>query len=165
MKAIVADFDELHLNRIVQLIGKTNQFNLTSRRHSRAAVEKMMGDPAFVCFYLKLSDRLADHGLVGVVIGEMIDDALVVDTMLMSCRVIGRTAETTMLDHVYARGAQLGAAKVRGIYVPSAKNSQVADLYERHGFVLTSESSDQTTWEFPLAETPDPNGLIEVVGG
>jgi FkbH-like protein len=164
MKAIVADFDELHLNRIVQLIGKTNQFNLTGRRHSRAAVEKMVGDPGYVCFYLKLSDRLADHGLVGVVIGELSGDALEIDTLLMSCRVIGRTVETTMLDHLMMRGAELGAARVLGIYVPSAKNRQVADLYERHGFGLVSESDDQTTWELPVAET-DPNPLIEVVGG
>ncbi|MEX0796929.1 MAG: HAD-IIIC family phosphatase [Acidimicrobiia bacterium] len=165
MEAIVADFDELHLNRIVQLIGKTNQFNLTSRRHSRATVEKMMDDPAFVCFYLKLSDRLADHGLVGVVIGEMTGDAIVIDTMLMSCRVIGRTAETTMLDHIFLRGAELGAATARGIYVPSAKNGQVADLYARHGFGLITEAGDQTTWEFPLTKRPDPNPLIEVASG
>ncbi|CAN5830509.1 HAD-IIIC family phosphatase [soil metagenome] len=163
MKATVADFDELHLNRIVQLIGKTNQFNLTGRRHSRATVEKMMDDPAFVCFYFKLSDRLADHGLVGVVIGELTGDAIVIDTMLMSCRVIGRTAETTMLDHIFLRGAELGVTTVRGIYVPSAKNGLVADLYARHGFELISEAGDQTSWKFPLAERPALNPLIEVV--
>ncbi len=163
MEAIVADFDELHLNRIVQLIGKTNQFNLTSRRHNRATVKQMMADPAFVCFYLKLSDRLADHGLVGVVIAKLTGDAFVIDTMLMSCRVIGRTAETTMLDHIFLRGAELGAATVRGIYVPSAKNGQVADLYARHGFDLLSEGAEMTTWEFPLTERPAPNPMIEVL--
>ncbi len=161
MEAVIAPFDDLHLPRILQLIGKTNQFNLTTRRYTMADVRKMMNDPFCLHFYLKLHDRFADHGLVALMIARRIDDMLDIDTWLMSCRVIGRTVESSMLSHLCERAEQLGCAKLRGEYIPTAKNQLVAAIYERFGFRLLEDREGTTTWEYDLlAQSPVRNQFI-----
>lgn len=151
MEAEIAPFDEIHLPRIVQLIGKTNQFNLTTRRHGMETVRGFMEDPDWVHFYLKLRDRFADHGLVGVMVARREDEVLEIDTWLMSCRVLGRTVEDEMLVRVCQAAERLGCSTIRGIYVPTAKNPQVADLYERFSFTKVSEDEGTTVWVYDLA--------------
>lgn len=157
MHAEVGEFDEFHLPRIVQLIGKTNQFNLTTRRHSAAEARAFMDDPGYVTQYLKLSDRLTEHGLVGVLIARRGGDVLEIDTWLMSCRVIGRTVEREMLAHLCRQGLRLGVARIRGTYIPTRKNGLVENLYDELGFELIAEEGGMTTWEYDLAV----KGLVE----
>jgi FkbH-like protein len=152
MRAFVAPFDELHLPRIVQLIAKTNQFNLTTRRHDSATVRSFMSDPDYVHLFLRLRDRFADHGLVGVLVAHHSGDALDIDTWLISCRVIGRTVENEMLMHLCRRAEELGCSRLRGTFVPSPKNDIVRELYRTLGFTLLSDRDGTTTWEYDLAE-------------
>ena len=166
MQAEVAPFDELHLPRIVQLIGKTNQFNLTTKRHTAAAIRGFMADPGCVHLYLKLRDRFADHGLVSVIIARQRGDALDIDTWLMSCRVIGRTVEAELLSHLCQEAPRLGCARIRGTYVPTAKNAMVKDIFSTFGFVrqTTAGCDGATQWEYDLAASgPITNGFIEGV--
>ncbi len=157
MQALVTPFDELHLPRIVQLIGKTNQFNLTTRRHSLSTVRKFMEDERCVHLALKLRDRFTDHGLVSVLIAFKKGDALEIDTWLMSCRVIGRTVEAELLSHLCRHAQRLHCQRLRGTYIPTAKNAMVRDVFERFGFQLVSETQEATVWEYDLANA----GLIE----
>jgi FkbH-like protein len=152
MQATVAPFDDLHLPRIVQLIGKTNQFNLTTPRYGPADVQARMADPQYVCQYLKLRDRFADHGLVGVLIARQDGDTLDIDTWLMSCRVIGRTADAEMLMHLCGEAETRRCSHLVGTYIPTAKNALVAEVFERFGFVLVEKANDGTTrWMYDLA--------------
>jgi FkbH-like protein len=151
MRARIAPFDELRLPRIVQLIGKTNQFNLTTRRHSSAKVRELMAEPDSIHLFLELRDRFVDHGLVGVLIATREDDAMEIDTWLLSCRVIGRTAEHAMLEQLARRAVAQGCARLRGTYAPTAKNGLVAELYPSLGFELVGEDGGATIWEYDLA--------------
>jgi FkbH-like protein len=150
MQAVVAPFDATHLPRIAQLVGKTNQFNLTTRRHSHGALEAMMSDDSCVAFYLKLSDRLADHGLVSVLIGFVDGEVLDIDTFLMSCRVIGRTVEATMLSHLCDEASRRGCSVLRGTYAATPKNAVVRDLYAGFGFRKVDETGEATQWQYDL---------------
>lgn len=162
MKAEVAPFDDIHLPRIVQLLGKTNQFNLTTRRHDPETVRRFMRDPNSVNLYLKLRDRFADHGLVGVIIAKRDGEVLEVDTWLMSCRVIGRTVEDHMLARLSEEAQRLGCSRIRGVYIPTAKNTQVAQIYERFGFVQVSDIDGVTVWDYDLeARGNIPSDFIE----
>jgi FkbH-like protein len=151
MRAVIAPFDELDLPRIVQLIAKTNQFNVTSRRCDAAAVRRLMANDAVVHMSLRLEDNLTDHGLVGVLIAMRDGDVLDIDTWLMSCRVIGRTVEHAMAANLCRRATAMGCSRLRGMYVPTAKNSLVADLYPRLGFEPVSEDRGMSTWEYDIA--------------
>ncbi len=163
MKAVTAPFDELHMPRIAQLIGKTNQFNLTTRRHSLAELEAFASSATHIARCLRLSDRLADHGLVALLIAEADGAVLDIDTFLMSCRVIGRTVEQHLLSVVCREAERAGCTIVRGTYVPSAKNAIVSGLYERLGFSLVESRGDQTTvWQYDLrAQGPITSEFIE----
>lgn len=134
MTATVVGLDELTLPRVAQLVGKTNQFNLTGRRRSADEIARLAADPGTAVLCVRLADRFADHGLVAVVIAVEAGDALTVDTWLMSCRVIGRTLEDEVAGLILAEARRRGLARVVGEHRPSAKNALVAGLYERLGF-------------------------------
>ncbi len=136
------------LARIAQLEGKTNQFNLTNRRHSEAAINEFAGRPDALVLGATLADKFGDHGLVSSLVAVVAGETLVIDSWLMSCRVFSRTLEQFFLRAVIAEAAAQGLSRIRGTYVASAKNGVVADLYERLGF---AEIEAGKVWERAVA--------------
>jgi FkbH-like protein len=151
MTATISGLNEMNLPRVVQLIGKTNQFNLTTRRHGASQIQKFMEDSSCVHFVVRLRDRFADHGLVGVMIAMQTGSLLEIDTWLMSCRVIGRTLERTMLAHLCSQALERRAARLRGVYAPTSKNGLVRDLYAQMGFAPAGEIDGTAIWDYDLA--------------
>jgi FkbH-like protein len=157
MRARVRALDRDSLERAAQLTQKTNQFNLTLRRHSREEIERLAEDRTAICRTLELEDRFASHGLIGLGIAlpsEEDPKTALIDTFLLSCRVIGRTAEVHMLAHLSAATLERGFDRMRGVYVSGPRNALVADMYPRLGFV---SCDDNRCWEYDLAA----NGPIE----
>ncbi|MGE0223713.1 MAG: HAD-IIIC family phosphatase [Acetobacteraceae bacterium] len=136
-------FDRVGLQRIVQLMNRSNQFNLTTRRHAEADVLAVMDDPRAFGLQLRLLDRFGDNGIIAVVIGRLQGDGdLLIDTWLMSCRVLGRQVEPATLNLIMAQADRLGARRVIGEYLPTAKNSMVRDHYGRLGFTMSETAPD-----------------------
>jgi FkbH-like protein len=156
MTAVVAPFDELNLSRIVQLIGKTNQFNVTAKRHSVGEVREFMADDRFLTLYLRLQDRFGDHGLVALLIAEQDDDVIELDSWLMSCRVIGRTVEDAMFHQLWQLAKQRGCRYIRGRFIPTKKNGIVRELFARLGFDAESERDGVATWIYDLTTKAAP---------
>jgi len=150
MVATVKEADEASLPRIAQLVAKTNQFNLTGRRRSIEELRTVVADPASLVLAVRLSDRFVDHGLVGVLIAVEDGPALTIDTWLLSCRVIGRTLEDEMLILAEEHARVRGLPRLRGSYVSSPRNSLVADLLPRMGFVLNSSAEGEGSGEWVL---------------
>jgi FkbH-like protein len=149
MRLIWKQFDKIGLQRIVQLINKSNQFNLTTRRYTDEEVIAVMADPDAFGLQLRLLDRFGDNGIIAIIIGRLQEDCaggrvkdLYLDTWLMSCRVLGRQVESTTLNLIAQQAAKLGATRVVGEYIPTKKNAMVKDHYARLGFtaVETGES-------------------------
>ncbi len=140
MRLIWGRFDDSNRQRIVQLINKTNQFNPTTRRYTQADYDAFVQDPDVVGLHLRLIDRFGDNGLIAVVIGKAEGDALVIDTWLMSCRVLGRDAEAATLALLADTARKRGARKLIGEYRPTPKNGMVRDLYPRLGFEQIDEA-------------------------
>jgi FkbH-like protein len=156
MEAFVAPFDELNLARIAQLVAKTNQFNLTTRRHSLNDLRSFMADDGYITLYLRLRDQFVDHGLVGVLIARDDGETIDIDTWLMSCRVIGRTVEDEMLMQLCEAARARGRSRVRGTFVPTEKNAVVRDLFEQLGFSRVSEDGGASFWEYDI----DKRGMV-----
>jgi FkbH-like protein len=137
----VRPIDEADLPRVEQLFAKTNQFNLTTRRHGRETVCELLAAPNSVGVTLRLRDRFGDHGLVAVMIVVPIGQASAtvarIDTWLMSCRVIGRTAEQFLFGVMLQRCRALGYRRIIGEYIPTNKNALVATFYSGLGFRQT----------------------------
>ncbi len=128
-------FDRRGLARIVQLINKTNQFNLTSRRYTDQDVLSVMNEASTFGLQLRLVDRLGDNGIIAIVIGKMQDEEnLLIDTWLMSCRVLGRQIEAATLNLIVEQARRLKARRLVGEYVPTSRNAVVRDHYAKLGF-------------------------------
>ena len=151
MTAEIAPFRSVYLERITQLINKTNQFNLTTRRYTFSEVERLSGDSGYITLYGKLKDKFGDNGLVSVIIGRREGHALHVDLWLMSCRVLKRDLELAMLDALVAACREQGIREIHGCYIPSPKNRLVSDHYERLGFQpVKSDEGKGTEWKLDL---------------
>jgi FkbH-like protein len=143
MQLIWRRFDPIGLQRTVQLINKTNQFNLTTRRYSDEDVLAVMNDPCAFGLQLRLIDRFGDNGIIAIVIGKMQgDNELLIDTWLMSCRVLGRQVEPTTLNLVAEAAKRLGARRIVGEYLPTKKNGMVKDHYQKLGFIVLDNAED-----------------------
>jgi FkbH-like protein len=159
MEAVIREFDAMDAPRISQLINKSNQFNLTTRRRSEAEVGALIGDPVQPGFTIRLKDRFGDHGLIAVVIGKIVEAArgriLEIDTWLMSCRVLNRQVEQETVNELVRIARLHGCPAIRGVYLPTAKNSMVRDLYPRLGFQSADAAAERL--EFTLnTETFQP---------
>jgi FkbH-like protein len=153
MVAEIAPFKPVYLERITQLVNKSNQFNLTTRRYTLAEIEAIAADRRYVPIYGRLSDVFGDNGLVSVIIGRLEGAALEVDLWVMSCRVLKRQMEHAMLDMLVMAARSTGASKITGYYSRTPKNGMVADHYRNLGFQLVSspDDLDHSTWELELS--------------
>ncbi|MCC2634601.1 MAG: hypothetical protein K0S48_2487, partial [Ramlibacter sp.] len=141
------------LPRLAQMEGKTNQFNLTTRRYTAAQLATLCGRDDALVLVLRLRDRLADHGIVATLVAVREDDALRIDHWLMSCRVFARGAEAFLLADLVARARAMGVAALVGEYVATPRNGVAAGLYGRLGFIATS--TDGRWWRRDVAAPLD----------
>mgnify|MGYP000425904123 CR=1 FL=1 len=146
MRATVRQIDELDMQRVAQLLAKTNQFNLTTRRHTADEVRRLLAKERAIGLTLRLTDRFGDYGLIAVILAlpheEAPLDTLRIDTWLMSCRAIGRTVEECFFNVLVEQARARGYRKLIGEFIPSAKNGLVADLYQRLGFTPLPDGAD-----------------------
>jgi FkbH-like protein len=147
MTMVVARFDSFHLPRIAQLIQRSNQFNLTTHRYSEADCEALMKDEKAIPLYAKLSDRLGDHGLIGVIVLCAGKDELIIRDWLMSCRVLARGVEQTLMNLVVEKACELKLSRVCGEYIKTPKNQMVEDFYSRFGFVRSGGDDNHSHWQ------------------
>ncbi len=134
MTASLEPVNGSNLERVVQLLAKTNQFNLTTRRYGAAEVERLAALPGAYMKALRLQDRFGAMGLVAVLMAVPEKDALRIDVWLMSCRVLARTVEHFFFADLVEFARANGVAKLVGEYLPTPKNTPVAQLLESLGF-------------------------------
>jgi FkbH-like protein len=134
MSVIVEPFTGLNLPRIVQLINKTNQFNLTGIRVNETEVREWMTRKDFYSQTIRLTDRFGDFGLTGILFGFVENRILRLSNWLISCRILGRGVEECMLANAIRHGHTASVSSIEAEYLPTAKNGVVAGLYPRLGF-------------------------------
>jgi FkbH-like protein len=150
MEAIISEFTPVDVPRLSQLINKSNQFNLTTRRRSEAEVTAVMSDKNFIGYSVRLKDKFGDHGLISIVVGEKAGDTMKVDTWLMSCRVLKRGVEEIVLNELVRLSKLRGCLRIESVYLPTPKNEMVRDFYGKMGFTLISESETKREFELRL---------------
>jgi FkbH-like protein len=148
MEMTVQPFDAVGRSRIAQLINKSNQFNLTTRRYTEAEVEALEHNPDALGIQIRLRDRFGDNGMISVVVCRRVGGDLEIDTWLMSCRVLGRGVETAVLKELTETARKLGLRRLIGRYIPTERNAMVRDHYMTLGFKLLEEKPNgETIWE------------------
>jgi FkbH-like protein len=139
------------LARVAQLTQKTNQFNLTTKRYSEAELAQRLHDPAWRAYALRASDRFGDHGLVGVALTRDEGEVCEIDTLLMSCRIIGRGIETALLSRIAADCRAVQVRSLRGWFLPTKKNAPAKDFYRLHGFEVLEQRQDSCLFGLDLS--------------
>jgi HAD-superfamily phosphatase, subfamily IIIC/FkbH-like domain len=160
MRVTIASATDFTLPRIAQLINKTNQFNVTTRRYTEAEVRALAADRDHWRIYsVHVSDRFGDSGLTGVAMVRTEGEVWEVDNFLLSCRVLGRGVEDALMTHVIHEAAAAGASRLRGVFIKTAKNAPAADFFEKQGFLATGAGEgDESYFELALAGGSRNNG-------
>ena len=140
------------LGRIQQLFSRTNQFNLTTRRYDLPQVTAASQDPAQRLYALNAADRFGDHGLVAIALVHAGSTEWVIDSLLMSCRVIGYGIETTLLARIAADARAAGATQLAGEIIATKKNAPARDFYARHHFTADQPEAPTALWRRSLAD-------------
>ncbi len=134
--------------RVAQLTQKTNQFNLTTRRYSEVEIESFINGSASSVFTLSVEDKFGDLGLTGVLVAKKVDQVGVIDSLLLSCRILGRK-----LEHCFARYCMEKLEKKWDIgyweaeFIASKKNLQTANFWEDLGFKCVKNSANNKSYQ------------------
>jgi FkbH-like protein len=158
-------FDATGRTRIVQLINKSNQYNLTTRRYTDPEVAAAENDSDVFTLQVRLADTFGDNGMISVVICRRSEPGVwEIDTWLMSCRVLGRKVEHMVLREILDHAGAAGIQKLAGAYKPTGRNTLVVEHYARLGFgKVAEEESGLTRWELPVAEADPDRAPMRVV--
>lgn len=151
MKACFSPFDRIGRARITQLINKSNQFNLTTRRYTESEVESFeQPGGAALTSQIRLTDRFGDNGMVAVVICRETGTDWVVDTWLMSCRVLNRQLERATLNFIASHAKAAGVRFLIGEYIPTDRNGLVRDHYASLGFEPLFSVDNESHWRLDV---------------
>ena len=143
------------VSRAAQLTQKTNQFNLTTKRYTEADIHRMLSDSSYRIATFSVEDRYGDYGITGMAIiqrDKVLSSTCVIDSLLMSCRVLGRNIEYRLFDEVVKNIQSNGIEKILAVYQATAKNGQVAQLYDDLGINLASEIDGCRNYEINLSD-------------
>lgn len=154
MKSIFHYAEKNEIPRIHQLINKSNQFNLTSKRRTMNEVCELLNDSSFQCYTFSLQDKFVDHGLIAICIVKFKENSsnAHIDTLLMSCRVLERGVEQEFINKIIQDLAERKISQLHAEYLPTSKNSLVKDLYKKLNFSLIQETENISTYQLTLEE-------------
>ena len=153
MEVSIQSVDEFTIPRISQLTQRTNQFNLTTKRYSQSEIRQLSESNDSNVRYLSLKDRFGDSGIVGVTVLKYLGKESLIDTFLLSCRIIGRGVEDILLKDCVDMAVRRACDRIVGLYIPTKKNGQVEQFYANHGFSCIENNSSRAKYSFSLKES------------
>jgi FkbH-like protein len=131
-----------NIARFAQMTQKTNQFNLTTKRYTETDLNRLKSDDALI-YGIRVSDRFGDNGLTGLLIIKKIEQMLTIDTLLLSCRILGKKIEFEFVKYILSKLKNSGINQVTATYIKTQKNAQVSNFYDELNFILTENSTDE----------------------
>ena len=154
LRVDIGPVDEDSMTRVVQLLAKTNQFNLTTQRHDEATIRRQVASGAWRVYTMRVADRFGDFGLTGVAIAAPETGSWHVESFLLSCRVIGKSVETALLARMAEDARAAGASGLTAEFIDSGRNQVAATFLSQHGFTLGDEGRWLRSLDLPGLEWP-----------
>ncbi|MEQ8667435.1 MAG: HAD-IIIC family phosphatase [Rhodospirillales bacterium] len=161
----IDEIDDVLTVRAAQMCARTNQFNLTMRRHDESAISGMRRDERNILFIASLADKFGDQGAIGLCIGIADDtqqDVIEIDSFLMSCRALGRGIEQAMFYTFVERAVAAGYGRIHAKYVPGKRNQQCEEFFETQGMAVAEDGSDGKRYTLSLPADVIPPAWIEI---
>ena len=163
MTLSLAPFDAAGRKRIAQLIAKSNQFNVTTRRYSEAEVAALQSNADAVTVQARLEDMFGDNGMISAVICLRAERRWEIDSWIMSCRVLGRRVEEAILQHLVRQARAGGITELIGRYIPTARNGLVGDHFAKLGFAqIDAKPGGETIWRLVVGHYGDKDLPMKV---
>lgn len=165
MKAVIQESSNDNLERVSQLINKTNQFNLTTQRYSSSEIDTFIQSNDYIVIHGKLSDKFGEYGITSVMVCKILPNSIEVDTWVMSCRVFKRNLEFAMFDALIKIAKRLKIQEIYGDFIRTEKNSIVSDLYVSLGFKSIEKNTEayKVSYGINAKDYVKKNNVIEVV--
>jgi FkbH-like protein len=151
MEIVFAPFDAIGRARIAQLVQRSNQFNLTTKRYSEADITRWEENADAFTLQVRLADKYGDNGMISIVICKKTSTTWIIDTWLMSCRVLNRRVEEAILNELVESASHSGATSLIGIFRQTDRNSLVKDHYRNLGFEYSKQLEDQEEWTLGIS--------------
>jgi len=158
IQVLIKKADSFSIPRISQLTLKTNQFNLTTKRYQQDEISSFSDDKNRIVECAQVSDKFGDNGITGVYIIEKKDTEWIIDTFLLSCRIIGRGVEDIMLSQLIERARKENVKKIKGKFIPTVKNKPAENFYEEYGF-----KKEEGFWVFNTEHTIKKTEHIKMI--
>ena len=165
MVVTIEKASSFNIPRISQMTQKTNQFNMTTRRYLEEDIKKFSESSNFLVASIKVEDKFGDNGITGTAIVEKGTEGWRIDTFLLSCRVIGRRVEETLLAYILEEANKENAEVLVGEFIPTKKNAPAKDFYKNNGFKLVNKDNRKEIWEFDAAKKYPYPDFIKVDKG
>ncbi|KZE77881.1 hypothetical protein AV654_20115 [Paenibacillus elgii] len=163
MKITIWEARQADVPRIVQLIQKTNQFNLTTRRYSEKDIFGFLSSMKYTIFVFSLSDKFGDNGVSGLVILKYLDQGIAeIDSFLMSCRIMGRRVEEQIIDYIEMSLKSKGVHSLKALYIKTLKNNPVEQLFDNLGYQFYKSDSGNKFYKINLHEINQRMGFAEL---
>lgn len=151
MRANLKSFDKKNIDRIEQLIQRSNQFNFTTKRYQKKEILKLItASKKYYTLQSNLEDKFGDNGIVSLVIGKKERSSMNIDTWVMSCRVFSRTLENTILNKIIHDMKKLKIRHLVGEYIKTQKNKIVENLYKEMGFTCLIKNKNYSKWSLDI---------------
>ena len=122
-------------------------------QQSTTEVERFLNSAEYRVYMLEVRDRFVDHGVVGTAVVHVERNQWRIDSLLMSCRVMGLTIEQAFLAIICRDALDAGITTLLGEFIPSKKNHPVKDFYSQNGFTRQSDAEGHQIWEYELASS------------
>lgn len=155
--------DEFNIARIAQLTQKTNQFNMTTKRYFEEDIKKFMLEDNYSVLAIAVKDKFGDNGIAGVCIIKKENDAWYIDTLLLSCRVMGRKIEYAIMNYIEKSAYKKSVKTIKAVYIPTKKNIPVKSLYEDMGFKCVKEEEKIKFYEKSTQNAVKKPEFIDIV--
>ena len=152
-----------NIPRISQMTQKTNQFNMTTRRYLEEDIKKFSENNNFLVASIRVEDKFGDNGITGAAIVEKEEDRWRIDTFLLSCRVIGRRVEETLLAYILEGARKENVNLLIGEFIPTKKNAPAKGFYKNNSFKLANEIEEKQIWEYDVPKEYPYPGFIKTI--
>ena len=155
MKADTKPFQKVDMKRIEQLINKSNQFNLTTKRYSYTELKEIIKNKNFITLQIRLSDIYGENGIIGLVILKLNKSDIFIDTWIQSCRILERKVEYFLLDQIITIAKQNKIPVVIGKFIKTNKNHIVSEHYKKLGFYKI-DKNNFSNWRLEIKKYKKP---------
>ena len=149
IKVNISDCDSFSLSRVTQMINKTNQFNLTTKRYDGSQMQTFFENQNYKIYIVKVKDKFGDYGITALAIIKKEEEVWIIDSFLLSCRVIGKTIEKALLQQIIEDAKKENVKILKGKFIPTEKNKPCSTFYQENGF---SKFEKDNIWDFDLSQ-------------